>query len=138
MPVEERPLALSAVVFANRYPRRRLVLAVGRAAILAEIAATPEETSKGLSGRTSLNDGEGMLFVMRSSDRHPFWMRGTTVPLSIAFLAEDGTIREIRDLEPLSEQSIRPETPTRLVLETPQGWFGRKGVGVGTRVSIGS
>lgn len=138
MPVDERPLALSAVVFSNRYPRRRLLLTVGRAAILAEIATTPEETARGLSGRTSLNDGEGMLFVMRSTDRHPFWMRGTTVPLSIAFLAEDGTIQEIRDMEPLSEQSIQPEIPTRLVLEAPQGWFDRKGVGVGARVSIGS
>lgn len=137
MPAEERPLALSAVVFSNRYPRRRLVLSVGRASILAEIAATPEETARGLSGRTSINDGEGMLFVMRSTDRHPFWMRGTTVPLSIAFLAEDGTIQEIRDMEPLSEQSIQPEIPTRLVLEVSKGWFDRKGVGVGTRVSVG-
>lgn len=137
MPVEERPLALSAVVFANRYPRRRIVLTVGRTAIIADVSATPEAVTKGLSGRTTLNDGEGMLFVMRSADRHPFWMRGTTVPLSIAYIADDGTIQEIRDLEPLSEQSVRPEIPARIMLEVPKGWFERKGVGVGARVSIG-
>ena len=133
----DRPLALSAVVFANRFPRRRMILTVGRTELLVELATTPEDTVKGLSGRASLTDGEGMLFVMRAADRHPFWMRGTTLPLSIAFLAEDGTIQEIRDMEPLSEAPVLPARQSRIMLEVQKGWFDRKGVGVGARVAVG-
>lgn len=136
MPVEARPLALLAVVFANRFPRRRLQLLAGRSPVLVELATTQDETSRGLSGRQGLRDGEGMLFVMNSSDRHPFWMRNTFVPLSIAFLSEDGTIQEIHDMQPLSEGRVMPARPTRLALEVPQGWFGRRGVAVGDKVTI--
>lgn len=138
MTTEDRPLALSAVVFSHRYPGRRMILTVGsKAAVLAEVAATSEDTRKGLSNRVSLNDGEGMLFVMPGSDRLSFWMRDTTIPLSIAFLAEDGTIQEIRDMRPLSEEHVVSERPARLALEVPQGWFAKKGVLVGDRVTLG-
>lgn len=83
-----------------------------------------------------MRDGEGMLFVMRSVGHHPFWMRGTFVPLSIAFLGDDGEIEEIRDMRPHSEERIAPSSPTRLALEVPQGWFTRRGVSVGDKVLI--
>jgi uncharacterized membrane protein (UPF0127 family) len=134
-----RPLALSAVVFAHRSPGRRMLLKAGdRAMILAEIAVGHAATSRGLSGRQRVGDGEGMLFVMSRPDYLSFWMRGTAVPLSIAFLADDGTILEIHDMEPFSEQLVRSGTPVRMALEVPQGWFGRRGVGVGSAVSVAS
>lgn len=134
----DKPLALSAVIFTNSKPNSRLLLSVGQASVFAEIAATPERTSKGLSGRTQLESDRGMLFVMPTVDRHSFWMRDTYVPLSIAFLAEDGTIQEIRDMTPLSEARVTPGQPSRLMLEVQRGFFERHGVGVGDRVRIGA
>jgi len=131
------PLALAATIFSYKSPGRRMILKIdGRVSMLAEVAATPADTAKGLSGRTSVPDGEGMLFVMRAPTQLSFWMRGTSVPLSIAFLADDGTILETHDMQPFSEQSTRSSVPARLALEVPQGWFGRRGIGVGSVVTV--
>lgn len=129
-------LALSSVVFANRFPRRRMPLRVGGKTIFVEVASTKEEVRKGLSGRQSLGENEGMLFVMSGMARHPFWMQGTTVPLSIAFVSDDGVIQEIRDMEPLSEEHVVPVQPSRIALETRRDWFARRGIGVGAVVSL--
>jgi uncharacterized membrane protein (UPF0127 family) len=64
-----------------------------------------------------------------------FWMKDTPLPLSIAFLEEDGTILKIADLAPhdlRSESSVRP---VRFVLEMNQGWFAERGIGPGTRLA---
>jgi uncharacterized membrane protein (UPF0127 family) len=116
-----------------------MILKVGdRALVLAEIATGQEATTRGLSGRDRILDGEGMLFVMSKPDRLSFWMRGTSVPLSIAFLADDGSILEILDMDPFSEELTRSSVPVRMALEVPQGWFERRNVGVGSVVSVDS
>lgn len=136
---DSRPLALSAAVFANRFPKRRLLLRVGaRGAVFVEVVMSPEDVARGLSGRRAIGENEGMLFVMRDVSHHPFWMRDTFVPLSIAFLSEDGTIQEIRDMDPLSEERVIPARPSRLMLEVNRGWFDRRGLDVGDVVSIAS
>jgi len=131
------PLALAAVVFAHRSPGRRMILKVGnRALILAEVAVGHAATTRGLSGRDRVLDGEGMLFVMPKPDHLSFWMRGTSVPLSIAFVADDGSIVEIHDMHPFSEEHVRSSSPVRMALEVPQGWFERRGIDVGSVVSV--
>ncbi len=135
--LSQHPLALSATIFSHRHRgRRRMILKAGGVTLIAEVAVSPIDRSRGLSGRTSLQDGEGMLFVMPNVDRHTFWMRNTTIPLSIAFLDDSGTIVSIKDLEPLSEEHVGPDVPARMALEVPQGWFGRRGVNVGDVVSL--
>ncbi len=137
--LSQHPLAVSAVIFAHRHRgRRRMILKVGAATLLAEVAVSPAARAIGLSGRESLGDGEGMLFVIPTIDRHTFWMRNTTIPLSIAFLDDDGKIVSIKDLEPLSEAHVGPDVPARMALEVPRGWFDRRGVHVGDSVAIAS
>lgn len=134
-----RPLALSAVIFAHKNPGRRMVLRLGdRVLVLAEVAVGEVERAKGLAGREQVYDGEGMLFVMPSAGHLAFWMHDTSVPLSIAFIAEDGRILEIKDMEPFSEERVYSSSPVRMALEVPQGWFERRGVRVGTVVSVAS
>lgn len=118
-------------------PRLRTVeLRVGGSALKAEVARTPSEREKGLMFRTSLKDGEGMLFVFEADQRLAFWMKNTSIPLSVAYLSSDGTIREIMDLEPFSLDARGSERSLRYALEVPRGWFGRIGVKSGDSVDL--
>lgn len=107
-----------------------------RVSLVAEIAATTEDRERGLMFRKALADGEGMLFVFEADQRLSFWMKNTLVPLSIAYIAADGRIQEIRDMTPQSLAPVDSERSVRYALEVPQGWFSRVGVEVGDRLSI--
>lgn len=118
-------------------PRLRSVeLKVGTAIVSAEVARTAGEREKGLMFRKSLADGEGMLFVFDADQRVGFWMKNTTIPLSLAYIGSDRAIKQIVDLEPLSLESVMSERSIRYALEVPRGWFGRVGAEVGDRVDI--
>lgn len=111
-------------------------LKVGEDSYRVEVARSPEERKEGLMHRDSLGRYEGMLFVFQRDQHLSFWMKNTEIPLSIAFIAADGTIREIRELVPLSECSVRSERAVRYALELPRGAFERSGVEPGDRVQF--
>ena len=104
--------------------------------VKAEIASTVEERSQGLMHRKKLPDGEGMLFVFEKDEVLSFWMKNTFIPLSIAFIASDGRIIDIKDMYPLNENSVVSSRSVRYALEVPQGWFLRVGVSEGDVVRI--
>lgn len=107
-------------------------ISAGMHLIQAEVAATPAERSLGLMNRDSLAPNGGMLFVFEESGMHCFWMRNTRIPLSIAFIDDDGRILNIADMEPFDEDSNHcPVGPVRFALEMSQGWFARRGIGEG-------
>ncbi|MDR0598184.1 MAG: DUF192 domain-containing protein [Treponema sp.] len=104
------------------------------AAVLAEIARSEEERRRGLMGRKSLADGEGMIFVFETDRILSFWMKDTLIPLSIAYIAYDGRILEIHDMEAQSLSPVRSARSARYALEVPQGWFARAGIEPGDRI----
>lgn len=106
------------------------------AELTVELARTPEERSLGLMFRESLPEDRGMLFVFGQDTQAGFWMKDTSIPLSIAFIVEDGTILDIQEMEPLSTEVHRPPGPYRFALEVNQGWYRRHGFGPGDRVEI--
>jgi len=106
------------------------------ALVRAEIARTKEERNKGLMFRKELPEGEGMFFVFERDDVLSFWMKNTSVPLSIAFIAYDGRIIDIKDMYPHDENSVYSSRSARYALEVPQGWFSRMGVQSGDVVKI--
>jgi len=108
------------------------------AVVKAEIAVTQEERNKGLMYRKSLKDGEGMLFVFDRDDILSFWMKNTYIPLSIAFIANNGKIIDIKDMYPHDTNSVKSSRSVRYALEAPQGWFLRAGVKEGDTVRIDS
>jgi uncharacterized membrane protein (UPF0127 family) len=108
----------------------------GSVAIRAEIARTGDERSRGLMNRSSLPDGEGMLFVFDREQILSFWMRNTLIPLSIAFIRTDGRIAEIRDMYALDETTVRSSRSVRYALEVPQGWFARMGITPGDYLKL--
>ncbi len=104
--------------------------------VTAEVASSPEERAKGLMFRRSLPENRGMLFVFEQERRPGFYMRNTLIPLSIAYIAKDGTIREIRTMKPLSEAVIKSRRAVLYALEMNRGWFARHGVDPGDTVEI--
>ncbi len=110
-------------------------LQIGKARVSAELANTPEVSARGLMFRESLAPDAGMLFLFDPPRTASFYMKNTRIPLSIAFILDDGTIDEIRDMQPLDETSVASKSDRiRYALEVNQGWFARHGIAPGTRV----
>ena len=109
-------------------------LGAGMHLIRAEIADRDETRSLGLMHRTSLPPNGGMLFVFDTSGVHCMWMKNTLLPLSVAFLDDDGAIVNIADMQPLSETTHCAAQPARYALEMTQGWFAERGIRAGTRL----
>jgi uncharacterized protein len=101
-----------------------------------EVADTPQSRAVGLSRRQSLPEQAGMLFVWPAEQHGAFWMKDTYIPLSIAFISDDGRIMEIQDMEPLSEELHIPARPYRYALEVNQGFFDRNGIAAGDRAEL--
>jgi uncharacterized membrane protein (UPF0127 family) len=110
-------------------------LNAGMHAIRAEVAATFAQQATGLMHRREMAQHEGMLFVYDEPGVHCFYMRNTVLPLSIAFIVDDGTIVHIDDMKPLTLDSHCPPKPVRFVLEMNQGWFAKRNIKPGFRLS---
>ena len=104
--------------------------------ITAELAQTEAERTQGLMYRKNLPDGEGMLFIFDRDQQLSFWMKNTLIPLSIAFIASDGRIVDIKDMQPRDLNSVKSSRSVRYALEVPQGWFSRAGIKPGDLVKI--
>jgi uncharacterized membrane protein (UPF0127 family) len=111
-----------------------VTLQAGIHRIQAELANTPQARQTGLMHRKSLAPNHGMLFSFEQKAGHCFWMRNTLIPLSIAFLDDDGSIVNIAHMEPESEQSHCPAKPVRFALEMEHGWFGKRGLEAGSKL----
>jgi uncharacterized protein len=117
-------------------PRLRTIdLQLGIHIIKTELAITPEQQQVGMMFRKEMGNNEGMLFVSEERSQRCFWMRNTLLPLTIAFIADDGTIVNLADMEPLSERSHCSTQPVRFALEMNKGWFAKRGFKAGARIS---
>ena len=96
-----------------------------------EISSTRSKRALGLMYRKSLPEDQGMLFVYPDSQKRSFWMKNTYIPLSLAYISEDGRIFQIVDMKPLDESSYHSVKPAQYVLEVNNGWFKRNGIEVG-------
>lgn len=112
----------------------RVTLNMGMHLIQAQVASTPAERNTGLMHRKDMGNNEGMLFVFEQAGQQCFWMKNTLLPLTAAFLADDGTIVNLADMKPMTLESHCSSKPVRYVLEMHQGWFARKGMKAGSRV----
>ena len=113
-------------------PRARLTAGIHR--ISAQVAQSPQERSVGLMFRKEMPQAEGMLFVFGQPAQQCFWMKNTLLPLTAAFVADDGVIVNLADMKPQSTDSHCSTMPVRYVLEMNQGWFAKKGIKAGARL----
>ena len=102
-----------------------------------EISDTPKSREKGLMYRRKLPEDQGMLFVFEWPGIHPFWMKNTYIPLSIAFVSQRREIVQIQDMEPLDTLNLHiPKKPVLYAIEVNKGWFTSHNVKVGDTVYI--
>ncbi len=113
----------------------RVTLSAGMHLIQAQVAATPEQRAIGLMFRKEMPTGEGMLFVFERPEAQCFWMQNTWLPLTAAFIADDGTIVNLADMQPQTTKSHCSTRPVRFVLEMNRGWFAKRGLKAGSRLS---
>jgi len=113
----------------------RITLNAGIHNISAEVAQSPQERATGLMLRQSMPANQGMLFVFEQAEQQCFWMKNTLIPLDIAFVADDGTIINIEHMKPLSLDNHCSAKPVRMALEMNEGWFAKKGVSPGSKLT---
>ena len=100
-----------------------------------EVAQTPTQHAIGLMHRKSMAQQEAMLFVFERPTTQCFWMKNTLIPLTAAFVADDGTVVNLEDMQPQTTNSHCSAKPVRYVLEVNQGWFAKKGLKAGSKLS---
>ncbi len=133
---------LVAHVFANATAQEapqldlpRVKLGAGMYQIDAQVARTAEQRTIGLMYRKDMPAYEGMLFVFEHASGLCFWMKNTLIPLTAAFIADDGTIINVADMKPQTTDTHCASRPVRYVLEMNQGWFAKRGLKAGSKLS---
>jgi uncharacterized membrane protein (UPF0127 family) len=128
-------LVLPMAAFAAAGDLPTTVLTSGGHKLTAEVVVTPEQRAVGLMNRFSLRPDHGMLFVFERAEPQGFWMRNTFIPLSIAFVADNGRIVNIEDMKPQTEDTHWSKGPARFAIEMKKGWFAERGIAPGAVVS---
>jgi uncharacterized membrane protein (UPF0127 family) len=123
----------SAPVFAQQNVGLPTVeLRTGIYRIQAELADTPKAREVGLMNRTSMSTNSGMLFIFEQKAGHCFWMNNTKIPLSIAFIADDGKIMNIEEMQAETTNNHCPKAAVRYALEMNKQWFSERVIAPGT------
>ena len=129
------PPGLAVAQEAPQLHLQRVKLNAGMHVIDAQVALTPQERQTGLMLRKDMPQHEGMLFVFQQASEQCFWMKNTLLPLTAAFVADDGTIVNTADMKPETTNSHCSAKPVRYVLEMNKGWFAKKGIKQGSKLS---
>jgi len=112
----------------------RVKITAGMHVIDAQVASTTDQRMTGLMFRQDMPQHEGMLFVFEYPSQQCFWMKNTLLPLSVAFIADDGTIVNIDEMKAQTLDSHCSTKPVRFVLEMNKGWFAKKGIKAGAKL----
>jgi uncharacterized membrane protein (UPF0127 family) len=131
-------LALASAASSAQQPQMdlpRVRLAAGMYQIDAQVAQTDDQRMTGLMFRQEMPANEGMLFVFDQPSQQCFWMKNTLLPLSVAFVADDGTVVNIEEMAPQTLESHCSRRPVRYVLEMNKGWFAKRGVKPGMKLA---
>lgn len=108
---------------------------LGDQELITEIARTPVQIATGMMFRTNMAENAAMFFVFRDAQPRSFYMRNCVVPLSAAYIAPDGTVLEVINLQPGDERGVESRSDNiQFVLEVPQGWFSRHNISPGAVV----
>ncbi len=117
-----------------RCGRGQARVAVGKGIVCADVARTPRERQRGLSGREPLEWNEGMLFVFEEPRPLVFWMKDMRFPLDMIWVRE-GKVIGVSENVPLFENGIvaqrRSPGAADRVLEVRAGWARANGVRTG-------
>jgi uncharacterized membrane protein (UPF0127 family) len=105
------------------------------------VAADAPSRQRGLMGREALPADAGMLFVFETPSVGGFWMKNTLIPLSVAFIDENGQVLQVLDMQPCTADpceiySPDPASPYLYAVEANLGYFDDHGIGPGWSVDL--
>lgn len=129
-------LSLGASSCKKTPPENKLTINIKDKEAYVELAITEEEHRQGLMFRERLEKDHGMLFIFPEERQVAFWMKNTRIPLSIAFIKEDGWIAQIEDMEPFSLENHISNVKVKYALEMGKGWYKINQISVGDFVQI--
>lgn len=111
---------------------------IGQAVLNAKVLVTESEREKGLSGTSSLEEADAMLFVFPSDDKWGIWMKDMKYPIDIAWLDSNKIVKHlVENAQPSSYPTIfRPDQDVRYVLEMKAGTAKHKSITIGTRAEF--
>lgn len=129
-------VAFASASIAQDGPQKLAItrLTAGMHVLNVEVARSPQEHSIGLMFRKSMPTNDGMLFIFDRPGQQCFWMKNTLLPLSIAFISDDGNIANIDEMKPQTLDSHCSTKDVRYVLEMNSGWFAKRGIKAGTKI----
>jgi uncharacterized membrane protein (UPF0127 family) len=130
-------LLCASVAWAQQGPQHlpAIQLGAGIHLIHAEVAQSEEEHEIGLMNRTDLGTNDGMIFIFERSGQQCFWMKNTLIPLAVAFIGDDGTVVNVDEMKAQTLDPHCSTQPVRFVLEMNKGWFSKRGIRAGSKLS---
>lgn len=135
------PLGLGALVlfFTACSPAKaelpRQDIHLGTAVFHCELALTPQDRATGLMNREKMAPEDGMLFVFPDEVPRTFWMKNTSIPLTIAYINKQGVVKSLLDMTPFSLDSVPSTYSVTYALEVNQGVLAKKGIKVGDQIA---
>ncbi len=110
-------------------------LSIGEKQIVVEVADTERSRRYGLMFRHSMGQDCGMLFVFANSRIRTFTMQNTLIPLDIAFISADGTVKEIFTMQP-GNKKYPSTVESDFALEMNAGWFEENALQTGSVITL--
>lgn len=127
-------LFFSAIVIADNSTKIIIPLQVSGHQLNAEVAHTDTARTQGLMHRDTLAKNSGMLFVFPRAGHYSMWMLNTHIPLSVAYLDDDGVVLNILDMTPHTTTAHSSPGLAKYALEMNQGWFSAKEIKAGEKI----
>jgi uncharacterized membrane protein (UPF0127 family) len=110
-------------------------LTIGQVKLSVSVSNTDAVRQQGLSGRESLGENEGMLFVYDQPGGHRFWMQGMKFPLDFIWINQNQVVGVTENVS-VDQTDIRPPQAVDKILEVNSGWVKQRGIKIGDAVSL--
>lgn len=116
----------------------KTIIEIGTTWVAADVAMTEADRARGLSGRESLGEREGLLFIHPSSGQHAYWMKDMKFPIDIIWINPDRRIVDLTTnlLPETYPGTVAPRSPVLYVLEVPAGFVMRNNISIGDSVAF--
>ena len=134
-------LLLSIAALALYYARpSSSVLTIGQTRIPVEVVSSDTAVRKGLSGRASLADSAGMLFLFNAPDYYRFWMPDMRFPIDIIWMRDDRVVdiseNVSNEFDPQNPRYYIPKEKAQYVLEVNAGFAQKNNIRIGDTVAL--
>ena len=113
-------------------------ITIGGVSVAVDVADTESSREQGLSGRSDLPGGKGMLFVFDSDGLWGIWMKDMRFPIDIVWADVDGKVITVaNNVAPETYPEVfSPSSPARYVLELLAGFAAAQGIVEGSQIVL--